>query len=175
MARPKKAVILTKKQQELLQGVARSREMPHSLILRVEIVLKAALGLNNKKISQELSLCEDTVGLWRKRWLERAMELEKLVDKPTEWKKTLVKVLADQPRSGCPGKFEAEQICQAIALACETPPEYLSHWTRQELAREIMRRGIAETISTTTVGRFLKSGSSQATSKQILAQPRGRK
>jgi hypothetical protein len=64
-----------------------------------------------------------------------------------------------------PGKFEAEQVCQVIALACETPPEYLSHWTRKELVREIINRGIVEKISATTVGRFLKSGRSSTTSK----------
>ena len=163
MARPKKIIILTDKQKELLERVARSRETEHSLVLRVQIVLKLAQGLNNQKISQQLNLSQNTIGLWRKRWLEGWKELEKLVNKPKEWKKTLVEVLADKPRSGSPGKFEAEQICQVIALACETPPEYLSQWTRKGLVREIINRGIVEEISTTTVGRFLKSGTAQTT------------
>jgi hypothetical protein len=57
-----------------------------------------------------------------------------------------------------------------MALACETAPEHLSHWTRKELVRETMKRGIAEKISATTIGRFLKSGRAEATSKQILAK-----
>jgi DNA-binding NarL/FixJ family response regulator len=61
MARPKKAVNLTSEQTELLQGIGRSRETPHSLVIRTQIVLKAASGLNNKRISQELGLCEDTI------------------------------------------------------------------------------------------------------------------
>jgi hypothetical protein len=71
---------------------------------------------------------------------------------------------------GSPGKFEAEQVCQIIALACETPPDYLSHWSRKELKREIINRGIAEDISETTVGVFLKSGGIKTTSSQILVK-----
>lgn len=165
MARPKKAVNLTSEQTELLQGIGRSRETPHSLVIRTQIVLKAASGLNNKRISQELGLCEDTIGLWRKRWIEESRYLEKLAKKPEQLRKAVEEIFQDKPRQGSPGKFEAEQVCQVIALACETPPEHLSHWTRKELVREIINRGIVEKISATTVGRFLKSGRSSTTSK----------
>ena len=37
--------------------IARSRETPHSLVQRTQIVLKAAAGINNKMISLELGLC----------------------------------------------------------------------------------------------------------------------
>jgi len=80
------------------------------------------------------------------------------------------KLLADKPRPGSPGLFSAEHVCQVIALACETPPSYLSHWTRKGLVNEAVKRGIVEEISPTTVGRFLKSGRSQATPQQILVE-----
>jgi len=54
--------------------------------------------------------------------------------------------------------FTAEHICQLIAIACEAPPEHLSHWTPPELAQTLIKRGIVETISASSVGRFLKSG-----------------
>ncbi|PPD27973.1 MAG: hypothetical protein CTY22_00795 [Methylomonas sp.] len=56
-------------------------------------------------------------------------------------------LLADKPRLGCPGIFTAEQICPLLAVACETPPEHLSHWTQPELARTAIERGIVDTIS----------------------------
>jgi hypothetical protein len=45
-----------------------------------------------------------------------------------------------------------------LAVACETPPEHLSHWTQPELARTLIKRGIVDNISASSVGRFLKSG-----------------
>lgn len=158
MARPKKPLDLMPSVKELLVGIARSRETPHSLVRRTQIILKAAAGYNNKTISQDLGLCEDTVGLWRKRWIERAHNLEKFAGKSKELRREVSKILADKPRPGSPGKFSAEQVCQVIALACEKPPSYLSHWTRSQLVYEALDRGIAEEISPTTVGRFLKSG-----------------
>jgi hypothetical protein len=45
MARPKEPINLTPEQKELLQEIARSRETPHSLVIRTKIVLKAAWGM----------------------------------------------------------------------------------------------------------------------------------
>jgi putative transposase len=69
--------------------------------------------------------------------------------------------LSDQPRSGTPPKFTAEQIVQITAVACEAPSKSgrpVSHWTPSELADEVVKRQIVESISVSSVGRFLKSG-----------------
>jgi len=60
MARPKTKLNLTPDQNEYLQSIVRSREIPHSRVQRAQIILKAAAGDNNKKISQDLGLCEVT-------------------------------------------------------------------------------------------------------------------
>jgi hypothetical protein len=60
-----------------------------------------------------------------------------------------------------------------MALACEDPHASslpISHWTPQELAKEAIRRGIVASISPRSVGRFLKGGTSQASSEPLLAQ-----
>jgi transposase len=70
-------------------------------------------------------------------------------------------VLTDTPRSGTPATFTAEQSVQMVAVACEPPAESgrpIRHWTPREVADEVRKRGIVETISTRSVGRFLKSG-----------------
>jgi hypothetical protein len=70
--------------------------------------------------------------------------------------------LADEPRPGTPATFTPEQICAIMALACEPPEQSdlpLSHWSQSELAREAVRRGIVDSISHGSVGRFLKRGS----------------
>jgi hypothetical protein len=46
-----------------------------------------------------------------------------------------------------------------MALACEPSEQSnlpLSHWSQSELAREAVRRGIVDSISHGSVGRFLK-------------------
>ena len=79
MARPKTKLNLTPAQNEYLQSIVRSREIPHSRVQRAQIILKAAD--NNKKISQDLNLCEDTVGLWRQRWIQGHREADKITSR----------------------------------------------------------------------------------------------
>ncbi len=157
MAGPLIPLTLSSEQQGILETIVRSREAPHSLVQRAQIVLSAHAGERNKAISQRLELCEETVGFWRKRWLTESLALEKQADQPKPLREAISQLLADKPRPGCPGIFTAEQICQLLAVACETPPEHLSHWTQPELARTAIERGIVDTISSSSIGRFLKS------------------
>lgn len=158
MARPPPPLILSPAQDQLLRRLASCRETPHSLVQRARLILAASQGRTNKAIAAELGGCEETVGLWRRRWLEGQAALAPLEHQPKALREAVGVRLADQPRPGCPGTFTPEQICRILAVACETPPAHLSHWTRQELAREAVRRGIVARISETSVGRFLKSG-----------------
>ena len=157
-------------QKQLLEEITRSRQLPHSLVQRAKIILLAAAGNNNKTISQELHLQEETVGKWRKRWLSAAAQLATCEEKSKALWQVIETTLADAPRPGIEPVFTAEQVCQISALACETPPEYLSHWTRITLAEEAMKRGIVKKISPTTIGRFLKSGADKTASVALLAE-----
>jgi transposase len=172
MARPTTPISLSPEQNELLQSIIRSREVPHSLAQRARIVLAISQGRTNKAIAQALGLCEETVGLWRKRWVQGCAGLAKLEHKPKRLREAVSALLADNPRPGCPGTFTPEQIRQILAVACEKPPAHLSHWTRPELVREVTGRGIVEQISETSLGRFLKSGGVEPPPGQILAEPR---
>lgn len=171
MARPTAPLTLSRAQSALLQTIVGSREVPHSLVERAGIVLAAGEGWTNKAIAQEMGLCEETVGLWRKRWLEGRADLEKLEHHPRRLREAAGALLADRPRPGCPGLFTAEQICRLLALACESPPEHLDRWTRPELARALVERGVVEGISVSSVGRFLKSRGSETPPQPALAEP----
>jgi hypothetical protein len=134
-------------------------------------VLGAAAGKNNTEMSDELGLVEETLGLWRRRWVG-AKALGHWEGKAKRLREAIEGLLGDEARPGCPPTFSAEQVCQSMALACETPPAPLTHWTQEDVAREVVKRGIAEEISARSVGRFLKSGTAQTASDQILAQSR---
>ena len=120
--------------------------------------------MNNSKISQQLQLQRNQVRLWRQRWQLakeslRKMEVEGSSD--TALKERIIKVLSDEFRRGSQPKFTVEQIVQIVALACEDPRQSerpVTHWTPKELAEEAVKRGIVETISPRSVGRFLKRG-----------------
>jgi transposase len=171
MARPAPQITLTPEENTLLQAINRSREAPHSLVQRSRIVLLASRGYANKAIGKKLGLNEETVGMWRGRWARGGAELAKRSGNPVRLREAVGELLADRPRPGCPGLFTAEQICRLLALACEPPPEHFSHWTRPELVRVLVERGVVDSISASSVGRFLKSGGFEAPSDQILAEP----
>ena len=85
-------------------------------------------------------------------------------------------VLSDAPRAGSPGTFTAEQVTHVLAVACETPSQSglpIDDWTGRELAAEMVRRRIVESISPSTVQRYLAAVCTPAPSEQVLAQHDG--
>ena len=82
-----------------------------------------------------------------------------------ELEKLIRELLSDRERSGAPVKFSAEQVTQIVALACEDPVKSnrpINSWTNRELASEARLRGIVESISHKSVGRFLKGSRTKA-------------
>ena len=62
----------------------------------------------------------------------------------------VIERLQDTERSGTPAKFSMEQVVELFALACSYPDDYgrpISDWTARELAEEMVKQGIVESIS----------------------------
>jgi len=158
MSRPTSPIKLSASQNAIIQAFVRCREATHSLVQRAQIILGLSQGNTNIAVAKELGLSDETVGLWRKRWVDGSSyleEIEKKEMKEIPLQEKIIELLTDKPRSGRPDTFTAEQICLVVALACEKPPEYITHWTRTELVREVVKRGIAESISASCIGRIL--------------------
>jgi putative transposase len=152
------AVELTADERRELERLARRHKTGQQLADRARIVLRAADGLNNSEIARELVLEPDTVRLWRQRWLGGTGVAR--ADLPVEAR------LADAPRSGTPARITPEQVWRIMALACEAPGESgrpISQWSTTELAAEIVRRGIVDTISPRHAARLLTRGTSSPT------------
>jgi transposase len=149
------------KLQALLEKISRQQTAAQHLVKRARIILNAAKGLNNTQIADLLNIDLNTVRTWRGRWLAAEERLlngvkENLSDQ--ELLALIEETLADGPRSGTPDTFEPEQLVQIIAVACEDPRlsgREISHWTRRELADEVVKREIVVTISPRHVGRLL--------------------
>jgi putative transposase len=155
-------VVLRDEERRDLEALVRAHRTPQQLAVRARIVLAAADGRNNTQIARELGVEDDTVRLWRMRWLGlQAARLEDL---------SVTERLTDAPKPGAPPRITAEQVCQVVALACEAPEQAgrpISQWSAREIADEIVRRGIIDRISPRHAARLLKRGTSNPTSCAI--------
>ena len=168
-------VVITERQQMVLQALAFSRSCPQGLAHRAEIILLAFEGFRNEAIAEKLGCERHGIGIWRRRWQRAFQQLTVIecTEKPPALREAIAEVLGDLPRAGCGGKFTAEQIAQVLAVACEPPEKSgrpVTHWTPRELADEVAQRGIVPSISVRQVGRFLKAGGASAPQEPVLAQ-----
>lgn len=166
---------VSKQQEAILLKITRRSKSSQSLVTRAKIILGAAqFGHRNQQIARELVIGNQAVQRWRKRWLEAraALVAVEAEGDEQELQKTIIQLLADQPRSGTPPTFTAEQICQIIVVACESPAlsnRPITEWTPHELAAEVIQREIVATISASQVRLFLKRGDVETASKSLLA------
>jgi len=73
-------IILTNEEQNYLNSIVRRYTAPYRDVIRAQVILLAAKGMENKEIGEKLNLPRKTVSKWRKRFF---YEREKgLVDKP---------------------------------------------------------------------------------------------
>ena len=137
-ARP---IVLHAAQRKRLKKMAYGHKTEHRLRVRAQVVLHAARGRSNARITRETGLHLDTVRCWRGRFAEHGLG-----------------GLTDRDRSGRPPSFTPLQVAQVKALACQLPAESgvpLSRWSIPELAREVAARAIACSVSVSTVRRWL--------------------
>jgi putative transposase len=144
-------VIITEKQQALLEEFRRSRSEASFLGQRSAIIILAFSGLLNEDIASLVGLERHQIGIWRARWAEAfdRLVLVECMEGVIALRQAIRELLADAPRAGCPGKFTAEQLARIFSTACEDPEKLgypFTHWTHAELAREVIKRGIVESI-----------------------------
>jgi len=87
--------------------------------MRARIVLLAADGLSNTAIAQQVSTTLQTVGKWRRRFLEGGTDS-----------------LLDEPRPGTSRKLGDEDIERVLALTLESKPADATHWSTRSMAAE---------------------------------------
>jgi transposase len=161
---------LSKNQRTELEVIVGRRNSFQGLVIRAKIILLADEGKSNAFIAKKLSLNDDTVRLWRKRWSTSEEKIARIesdafpenggIDKSI-YKQFVLEIgatIKDAPRSGAPTAFSAEEFAAIIAISCQQPTECgreVSHWTGSELADETIKQGIVDAISVSTVGRLL--------------------
>jgi transposase len=86
----------------------------------VQIILKCGEDRSDSEVAGLLRTSNSTVGLWRKRFLERGVE-----------------GLLDEPRAGAPRQMDDKRIEEVVTKTLETTPGGGSHWSRRLMARKL--------------------------------------
>jgi len=73
-------IILTTEERDHLNSLARKYTAPYRDVIRAQVILLAAEGLENKETGKKLNLPRKTVSKWRKRFFYRRQQ--GLVDEP---------------------------------------------------------------------------------------------
>lgn len=119
LGRPVTPVVLSTSIRAELEGMLRSRSLPHALVRRARIILLAADGLYNTVIAAQVGLSGSMVGLWRKRFLAQGLA-----------------GLYDEPRPGGPRSVTDQQVAVLIRRTLNTKPKAGTHWTCRSSAAE---------------------------------------
>jgi len=159
-------VVISERQQAILQTLSRASTVAKCLVQRATIILLAFAGLDNRDIASQVGLERHQIGLLRRRWQQAFPKLIRIecLETAGALRQAIEKLLRDQPRPGCPGKFTAEQITLILSVACEPPEKSgrpITHWTIAELTDEVIQRGIVAAISPAQVGRYLREAELQ--------------
>jgi len=118
-------VDLSKKEKQRLHRAAKSRTSSQRLVLRSQIVLLASERVPNGEIAQRLKINNNTVGLWRNRYVEEGFD----------------GLLKDRPRGANQGGKNSEEqerlrtlIVQKTTM--EKPPGQ-THWSTRTMAKAV--------------------------------------
>jgi transposase len=109
---------LSEAERSELRSLASRRSTAQALALRARIVLACAEGGQNKTVAAQLHLDRQTVGKWRRRFVEHRLE-----------------GLRDEPRSGTPRTLEDARIEAVIVRTLESLPPDATHWSSRSMAK----------------------------------------
>lgn len=118
--RPKAVVNLTDTERLQLESISHSRTLPHALVTRALIVLRAAEGASNIAIADEVGLSMQAVCKWRQRYVKQGLP-----------------GLHDELRPGRPRSVSDEKVAAVIRKTLNTKPKDGTHWTIRSIAKEI--------------------------------------
>jgi putative transposase len=93
--------------------------MPQGIARRMQIVLLAADGMNNKQIAERVQLSVNSVGKWRRQFTERGLE-----------------GLHDELRPGRPRSISDEKVADMLRKTISSKPDNATHWTCRDFASE---------------------------------------
>jgi transposase len=131
-------LVVADEDRAVLESVTRSRTAAARDVQRARIVLLAAEGWSNRSIGAAVGLHYNQVAVWRDRYRDEGMT-----------------GLVDTERPGRPPVYDADDVILLVKTATEIPPEPVSRWTMEALARRLNEAGVA--ISASQVWRICQA------------------
>lgn len=161
---------MTNIEHSVLKRLKGKREIEAGVQKRVSIVLAyCQSGRNKKKIAEDHHVGRGVVYQWLDRWAEHGEQREiwhKAYEcgqvSLGEYEKYLISIFRDAARSGTPRSFDEGTVEKIVSLAASNPESLglpFSRWSEALLQRELIKRKIVSSISTSQIGRFLKNAS----------------
>jgi putative transposase len=153
-------VHLTVRQRACWEQMARRQTSPQHLVRRAKMLLALETGAPQGPGMRQRHLNRGTVHVWGRRWCALASPLEpREADGSSDQVLTtvIVEACTAHPRAGTPTTFTAAQMVQIVAVACADPADSgrpVSPGTPREGAEAVRQRGMVETSSPRSVGRF---------------------
>lgn len=114
------SIELTEAERVELVRLSRKRTGAQGLAFRARIVLKAAEGVTNLRIAEQLETTRPTVAKWRDRFASDRID-----------------GLLDEPRSGRPREIGDDKVEEIVERTLHTKPRGSTHWSRRLLAKEL--------------------------------------
>jgi transposase len=179
MSRTAVIIHLGVSERELLQKIYHKRSVPEFVKHRLQVVLAAAEGSQNKDIAAQHGLEVHFIGMWRNRWAKHYRDWQQTDEalRPAWNERLVLPWLSDAKGRGRKEDFTLEQRTKIAALSLESPEQHgfpVTHWTPERLAKAAVRSGIVDAISASTVSRILKKRL-VAPSQSLLAQRQNRR
>jgi transposase len=133
LGRPKAELLLSEPDRVELERLVQRARVNRNLAFRAKLVLACADGLSNTEVAHRYRTTNQTVGKWRKRFIDERFE-----------------GLYDEPRVGAPRKISDADVEAVIVQTLETTPKGQTHWSTRQMAE---KAGISHTM----VGRIWRT------------------
>ena len=131
--RPKLPLVVTPKEREELERLARRSRVNRHVAFRAKVVLACAEGVSNTEVARLLHTTNETVGIWRKRFIAGRVE-----------------GLSDEPKPGAPRTFEDDDVEKVVVQTLESLPSGRTHWSTRSMAEHTG-------MSHSTIGRIWRA------------------
>ena len=100
-------IVLSEKQDEILQSMIRSRTLSQRLAQRASVILRAFVGESNEDIAAQVKLGRKPVGLWRRRWKE---SFEALVSIECREPRAKLRRAIEEVLNDCSAKWSVRKV-----------------------------------------------------------------
>jgi transposase len=131
--RPVAKLVLSDDERDELERLTKRASVNRNLAFRARLVLACAGGMTNRAVAHRYRTTNQTVGKWRKRFVEERLE-----------------GLYDEPRIGAPRTISDDAVEAVLVKTLEEKPKGRTHWSTRSMAAHVG-------MSHATIGRMWRT------------------